>query len=105
MATDPVMEQYLNDPNFVPPASKSDKEYHFGVIAHWDDEHQRWSFHARPINGDDSPFADMGDEIYNYATDQWENASPDSYSSVATANEETLYEVIDAANHLLKGDT
>ena len=79
------------------------KQYHFGVVATFDEDTLTWEFQAMPINGDETPFFEM-QEVYNYDTYEWEDANdhgPDS-TDVERANYVLLEEAIDHANHRLK---
>ena len=76
------------------------REYHFGVTA-WTDE-TGWHFNVSPINGDDSPFAEMSwGEIYNTDTGEWEYAGWGDDDN----NSAMLDFAIDIANERLKGGT
>ena len=80
------------------------KQYHFGVVATFDEDTLTWEFQAMPINGDETPFFEM-QEVYNYDTYEWEDAfihyEPDGYAE-QRANFILLMEAIEHANHRLK---
>ena len=77
------------------------KEYHFGVVAWFDEITSTWMFRAVPITGDDSPFMEMGyGEVYNNATYEWEQANQYRTDTNPTehANGVLLDEAIRTAN-------
>lgn len=81
------------------------KEYHFGVVATFDEDTSTWEFQATYINGDDSPFREMDEEIYdpNYGDyGEWQCAHmTGSEGSVERANFILLTEAIEHAQHRL----
>jgi hypothetical protein len=85
------------------------KEYHFGVVAHFDEESSTWKFEATYINGDDSPFSEMewGEVYHEDAGDVWnpgwQRASMDSDDPIESANFNLLTEAIQVANRRLHG--
>ena len=82
------------------------KEYHFGVVAYFDEDTSTWEFEATTINGSDSPFAEMSwGEVYDQGSGDWEFAEMGSGRSPETANFNRLLEAIDAVVAYLKGAT
>jgi hypothetical protein len=85
------------------------KEYHFGVVATFDEATCRWTFEAMPINGEETPFAEMSwGEVYDpdsgdVANPGWEEAVWQSDDPVEAANYVLLEEAITEANHVLRG--
>jgi hypothetical protein len=78
------------------------KEYHFGVVAYFDEDTSTWEFEANYLGGD-GPFMEMDYEIYNQDSGDWEcahmTADP---GSVERANYELLDEAIKVAQYRLK---
>jgi hypothetical protein len=82
----------------------SAKEYHFGVVATFDEEACHWTYQATYINGDDSPFREMDwGEIYNVDTEDWELAimRGDTDPSKEAINFTLLTEAIETAQRRL----
>jgi hypothetical protein len=84
------------------------KEYHFGVVAYFDDDTATWEFQVSPINGDDSPFAEMSwGEVYDneegdVADPGWQFAIMDSDDPVESANYIALDNAMRHAQHRLR---
>jgi len=78
------------------------KEYHFGVVAYFDEDTSTWEFDATTTGGD-GPFMEMDYEVFNPDSGDWECAwmSADP-GSVERVNFELLMEAIEHANHRLK---
>lgn len=78
------------------------KDYHFGVIATFDEATCRWTFRTQMLNGDESPFMEM-QEVYNFDTYEWENAFMDRVGDqpVERANYVLLEEAVWLVQHRL----
>jgi hypothetical protein len=88
------------------PSNNDPREYHFGVVATWNST--SWDFDATFINGDDSPFSEMGwGEVYNPEEDDadpWEQARYDSDDIREAGNHHNLERAINEANRRMRGD-
>jgi hypothetical protein len=83
------------------------KEYHFGVVATFDEDTSRWEFDATTVGGD-SPFMEMDYEVFDPDRGDsgtwecaWMTAEP---GSIERVNFELLVEAIEHANYRLKED-
>lgn len=78
------------------------KEYHFGVVAIFDESTSKWTFEATWL-GADGPFMEMDYEVYDQGLETWECAHMTAETgSVEYANYVLLREAIEIANHRLK---
>lgn len=81
----------------------SAKEYHIGLVAWFDEDTSTWGFQVLPINGDDSPFPQMDQEVFNSDTGKWEDGNGYRYGAdeTAVANQALLDEAIRHAQYRL----
>ena len=79
------------------------KEYHFGVIATFDEQACFWRFQATYINGDDSPFYEMDQgEVWSpWGDGQWQRADGFGGTQTEQINYTLLTEAIETAQRRL----